>query len=351
MNMNIGLFNARGLSANAIDDLLSYCQEFVLLFITETWLLPKQPDFPTHWRQHHCQAIEPEGNFRGSAGICLLVNPSFPYTVDFLPSSSHYLLLASVGNLTLACTYLLPDWTFPECLNVLSQIPRTANTIICGDFNARMGEWTGDRIWNPRGRPLQRWLERHSLTVLNRQLAFGVPTLLKQQANGTFSSLVDLFQCTGPLTDARMTVWLDHSLSSDHKMVQLTFQFDYTSATLIPKPVGRTWILSRLNEEDVEKLYVARFEYRAEPLLLPLQTLVEATTRRTDIDDLTTQLNQCIYDALDAALGTKPARRKHWKWFWTVELEQLALFREKCYQRWRRSTGLDRGILCRNVRS
>jgi hypothetical protein len=29
-------------------------------------------------------------------------------------------------------------------------------------------------------------------------LAFGVPTLLKQQANGTFSSLVDLFQCTGP---------------------------------------------------------------------------------------------------------------------------------------------------------
>jgi hypothetical protein len=134
-------------------------------------------------------------------------------------------------------------------------------------------------------------------------------------------------------------------------MVQLTFQFDYTSATLIPKPVGRTWILSRLNEEDVEKLYVARFEYRAEPLLLPLQTLVEATTRRTDIDDLTTQLNQCIYDALDAALGTKPARRKHWKWFWTVELEQLALFREKCYQRWRRSTGLDRGILCRNVRS
>jgi hypothetical protein len=345
MNLNIGLFNARGLAVNAVDDLLSHCQHLHLLFITETWLAANRSNLPTTWTQHHCHAVQNNNHIRNSAGLCLLINPSFPYTVNRLPSSSPYLLLATVGNLTLACTYLPPHWPFLECLNVLSQIPITANTIICGDFNARMGEWTGDTSWNPRGRPMKRWLERHSLTVLNKQHAFGLATYLQHRVNGTFTSLIDLFICTAPLTDAHMEVWQDRSLSSDHKMVQLSFLFDHTEANSIPKPVRRTWNLSRLSEEDVEKLYVARFEERAEPLLHILQTLIEEPLpTRPDIDAMTTELNQCIYDAMDTALGTKPARPKHWKWFWTMELQQLADFRELCYQRWRRSTGLNRGI-------
>ena len=61
---------------------------------------------------------------------------------------------------------------------------------------------------NPRGRPMtmKRWLERHSLTVLNKQHAFGLATYLQHQVNGTFTSLINLFICTAPITDARMEV-------------------------------------------------------------------------------------------------------------------------------------------------
>ncbi|KAG2171679.1 hypothetical protein INT43_008059 [Umbelopsis isabellina] len=297
-----------------------------LLFVTETWLAPDCPNLPTTWIQHHCHAVPNNNHIRPSAGISLLIHPSFPFTVNRVPCSSPYLLLATVDHLTLVCTYLPPRWTFSECLNVLALIPSTPNTIICGDLNARMGEGIGDTSWNPRGRPLIRWLERHSMTVLNRHL-------------------IDLFITTATLTDVSMEVWQERSLSSDHKMVKLSFLFDYHEATPVPPPVRRTWNLSRLSEEDVEKIYAARFEERAEPLLMALQDLLEdQTPERPDIDALTTELNQCIYDALDTALGTKPTRHKYWKWFWTMKLQQLAEFREFCYQRWRRSTGLDRGL-------
>jgi hypothetical protein len=37
--LTIGLWNANGLQASVIHDVLRHCQSFSLLFITETWLL------------------------------------------------------------------------------------------------------------------------------------------------------------------------------------------------------------------------------------------------------------------------------------------------------------------------
>lgn len=52
MNLTIGLWNANGLQATAIDDVLQHSHSFDLLFITETWLLPPVR-LPTTWKQHH----------------------------------------------------------------------------------------------------------------------------------------------------------------------------------------------------------------------------------------------------------------------------------------------------------
>lgn len=52
MNPTIGLWNANGLQATAIDDVLQHCHSFDLLFITETWLLPPVR-LPTTWTQYH----------------------------------------------------------------------------------------------------------------------------------------------------------------------------------------------------------------------------------------------------------------------------------------------------------
>lgn len=342
--LQIGLFNANGLVASAIDDILSYCQQLQILFITETWLLPPTT-LPTTWIQHHTYGKPVAGNFRGSAGLSLLIHPSFPYTVNIIPSPSPYLLLAKIGNLNLACTYLPPSLSITECTDTLAAIPTTHNTIICGDFNARMGELTGDKIWTPRGRSLRNWFDRQQLTLLNPSMAYGIPTFLSQRQSTILSSIVDFFLCTGPLPEAKMQVWTEHSLSSDHKLVQLSFQFDYTGASPPPDPVRRMWNLSRLQENDVEQLYVTRFEENAEALKNTLQLLLDdEATERPPIDELTEQLNQYIYEALDLALGTKPARPKHWKWFWTRELEQMAKQRERCYQQWRRSIGINRGL-------
>jgi hypothetical protein len=105
------------------------------------------------------------------------------------------------------------------------------------------------------------------------------------------------------------------------------------------------WNLSRLQENDVNELYATLFEENAEALKKTLQLLLDdEATERSPIDELTDQLNQYIYEALDLALGTKPAKPKHWKWFWTSELEQMAKQRERCYQQWRRSIGINRGL-------
>src|SRR6478735_8035449 len=48
----IGLWNANGLQATTVDDLLRHCQSFSLIFITETWLLPPAR-LPTSWQQFH----------------------------------------------------------------------------------------------------------------------------------------------------------------------------------------------------------------------------------------------------------------------------------------------------------
>jgi hypothetical protein len=40
MRVNIGLWNANGLQASSIDDVLQHCHSLDILFITETWLLP-----------------------------------------------------------------------------------------------------------------------------------------------------------------------------------------------------------------------------------------------------------------------------------------------------------------------
>lgn len=69
--ITIGLWNARGLSTKVIQDVLSHCLCYSVLFITETWL-PKSSLLPTNWRQEHVYGP------RGTQGICFLVNPDFP---------------------------------------------------------------------------------------------------------------------------------------------------------------------------------------------------------------------------------------------------------------------------------
>ncbi|KAG1453394.1 hypothetical protein G6F55_008167 [Rhizopus delemar] len=67
--LTIGLWNANGLQASTVDDLLRHCQPFSLVFITETWLLPPAR-FPTSWQLFHLYGSPAAGQYRGSMSVC-----------------------------------------------------------------------------------------------------------------------------------------------------------------------------------------------------------------------------------------------------------------------------------------
>ncbi|KAG0741690.1 hypothetical protein G6F24_016652 [Rhizopus arrhizus] len=96
--LTIGLWNANGLQASTVDDLLRHCQSFSLVFITETWLLPPAR-LPTSWQQFHLYGSPVAGQYRGSMGVSALVSPRCPLpVVEFSVNCRYALGLSSVST-------------------------------------------------------------------------------------------------------------------------------------------------------------------------------------------------------------------------------------------------------------
>ncbi|KAG0941607.1 hypothetical protein G6F31_014990 [Rhizopus arrhizus] len=235
-------------------------------------------------------------------------------------------------------------------MNVLSSIPSLPNSFICGDFNARLGDLTGDALVSPRGAAMARWLADRSLTVLNGPLAHGIPTWVGFRDDREMSSIIDMFLTNASLMSPRLDIASDLSLGSDHRLLTLSFSFaqssasesssDTNDATIHPR---RLWNLSRLGEPDPCQLYQDTFRSSSAPLLSQLKRLVQhPPSSRPPIDDLNASLNSIIYRSLDSSVGDRPPRPSHWKKYWTQQLQDAADFRNRCYRRWRRAFGIDK---------
>ena len=343
MSATIGLWNANGLQATAIDDVLQHCTTFDLLFITETWLL-SPTRIPTTWQQHHLYGTPVRGSYRGANGVTALISPSSPFTFTPISIPNRFSLGVIMGDTTIICLYIPPSLPIAEVQPIFDSIPFSNNTIICGDLNARLGPLTGDRLTNTRGTLLRNWLTHRNLTVWNASLAAGIPTYRSFRHNQSLTSIVDLFISDCQLTDPSITVCSDLSLGSDHTLLCLSFR--PTTAALTsspPPPQRRLWNLSRLDEEGPRELYIASFNSKAEPLLAHLQAIMESPPPESpNIDEMADQLNDNVYHALTLALGTRTPRPHHWKWFWTPDLQSKAKYRDHCFRRWRRAHGIER---------
>lgn len=356
-SLTIGLWNARGLRDTTIDDVLRYCQSFSVLFITETWLHRPPIHLPTNWQQFHLPGITVAGGGRGSRGVSCLINPTCPLTAFQIPLPSalqDFALGIQLGReLRLICLYIPPEQNglyTSEVSTILNSIPLDHDTIICGDLNARMGDFVGDYDSNPRGNLLQEYCADNELNVLNSQLAHSTPTLEDRRSGRNVSSIVDYYITnveslsftsldTSSSLSSSISIYSDLSLGSDHKLMSLTF--NYSS----PEPVAvepssssprRLWKLPRLQEIDVQKMYTQRFETLSKPLLNQLISLVTSPpTTRPRIDDLNAQLNNCIYQALDESVTRRSQRPAYWKKFWTPDLQRLADYRESMYRKYR----------------
>ncbi|KAG0878291.1 hypothetical protein G6F41_013946 [Rhizopus arrhizus] len=162
--------------------------------------------------QYHVYGVPVPSANRGSMGVTALVSPSCPFPVSQLPSPNRYTLSLKVGSFRIHCLYVPPPLSNSEFTNVLSSIPSLPNSFICGDFNARLGDLTGDALVSPRGAAMARWLADRSLTVLNGPLAHGIPTWVGFRDDREMSSIIDMFLTNASLMSPRLDIASDLSL-------------------------------------------------------------------------------------------------------------------------------------------
>lgn len=350
-SLSLSLWNANGLRVTTIQDSLSHVLNSDIFFITETWLTPPMV-IPTDWTQYHIYGSKvAKANNRGSGGVAALVNPHCRYPVSQLPSPNSYTLSLKIGALRVHCVYLPPSLRLDHVFDILNSIPLLPDTIICGDFNARLGELLGDSNTNPRGLRLLLWLADRQLSVLNETLANGVATFTAFRRGVEVSSIIDLFITNmdpSVLLASLLNVECDLSLGSDHRLMTLSFDYvpsqdDATSVAPTVLAPRRLWNLSRLGKEDTLKRYRSQFYSLVSPVLGSMSALVASPPLvRPDIDMFNDRINECIYSALDASVGNKPTRPGYWKKYWTPALQNAAKLRDDCYCKWRRSSGIDK---------
>ena len=228
--MSITLFNATGLPKQAIYPILQIAEQASLLFITETWLLTPNK-YPTTWKQFHTYGQPINSTHqrnRGHLGIALLVNPTFKQHVYHIqhenPLLAKYTLSVVISSkILIHCLYIPPHLDDTELSEILEMLPLSYNnttaTIICGDLNARMGNYSGDTRTNHQGRLIYNWIQSNELINWNQRVAYGVPTSYSYSGN----SIVDYFLSTIELSSPSLIVRDDLSLESTHKL--LTFSF------------------------------------------------------------------------------------------------------------------------------
>ncbi|KAG1169344.1 hypothetical protein G6F36_012085 [Rhizopus arrhizus] len=138
-------------------------------------------------------------------------------------SISQYKLSFIIADTLVHCVYLPPSLDNQVVSQVLDSLPHTApdvkHTILCGDFNARMGSYTGDNSTNPRGNTIYRWLQEHNFILWNQRLAYGKPTFIAHQG----SSIIDFFMSDTELCNPSLTIREDLSLDSAHKMMSFSY--------------------------------------------------------------------------------------------------------------------------------
>ncbi|KAG2192063.1 hypothetical protein INT47_006506 [Mucor saturninus] len=352
------LWNANGLRATTIQDVLSHVTNSDILFITEAWLTAGY--FPANWSQYHLYGtLVSNGNGRESGGVSCFVSPHCPIPVTQLPSPNAYTLSIKIGSVNVHCTYFPPNLSRELVLSALRFIPLGSDTILCGDFNARLGPLIGDSITTPRGTDLATWCEQQDLLVLNTSLAHGVSTFSTFRQNTEQRSIIDLFLTNIPdwnFKHPSLVVESDLSLGSDHRLMTLSFEYDSAlrsggsrsggdgsggSDTIAPR---RLWNLSRLGEDGPKALFQSKFVSLVAPLVDSLTDLVSNPPLVCpDIDGLNQNLNDRLYQALDSSVGVKkPNSGKKWKVFWSNEMQEAARERDRCFGRWRHSRGVDK---------
>ncbi|KAI9324653.1 hypothetical protein BD770DRAFT_450233 [Pilaira anomala] len=305
--LGISLFNAQGISDESIDSIINnlhICTN--LFFITETWLYPpnRTKIHSQHWKQHHNYGRRVEGSHNREEAIQ-------PYTNN----------------------------------NDIE------NIILCGDFNSRLGNYTGDHNTNSRCNVFLNFISEYGLTLQNIELAYGIPTLLTGSSTTSTvkSSIIDFFLTNNDevIIAPVMKIESELSLGSDHKLLYFGFTHNFAPPPTVHLHPRILWKINKFKPKP-DKSHIKYIEkYRTiitpqlkkytEKLKTDIFTELTHDHRQQQLDNLNSELIEIIQKTLEEAVGKKTQKNKSWKWFWTQELEDATNLREHLYRKWYRA--------------
>ncbi|KAI9333645.1 hypothetical protein BD770DRAFT_452151, partial [Pilaira anomala] len=282
-------------------------------------------------------------------GISIFINPKLSVNNLFVDtqSSSNY-ILCHLDGLKIYCIYLSPSLDTSTALQILSSIPLTPSTILCGDFNARIGKVSGDTRWNPRGTKFARYIQQNNLFNWNAIHQYAKPTYINYfpETNTTHKSIIDYFLSPTDLPQSNLKIRSDLAIfGSDHKMLVFSFFHNpntfANSESSIPSLLRKRWKLKRLLEKPVRTEYISSMQrqFFSKNLrqkshdfldyLIKCHNPNDTSPLSSDIIDtielLTGDFYESIYHTLHTMLTPSDERPKTWTWFWNKALQTTAI--------------------------
>ncbi|KAG1147608.1 hypothetical protein G6F37_011756 [Rhizopus arrhizus] len=258
-------------------------------------------------------------------------------------SAKYSLSIVLASKILIYCLYLPPSLDDDEVTTILDILPlqyvNTTNTILCGDFNARLGPYTGDTRIDPRERIFYNWMCSHNLILWNQRLTHGQPTSYTFQG----TSIIDFFLSNNELISPSIHIRHDLSLNSNHKFMSMSFDLPSNLQVHLP-PQRVTWNIGKLKHPRFRNSYKEVFTENLQ-IILPHQSSLSFPNRTEAcqyIDSIHQQLCDTIYDSLDKICGRRSPPTDEWlKDYWTTEMT-AAFNRKECYyKKWRKAHGFN----------
>lgn len=281
---------------------------------------------------------------RGHGGIGFLIAERFSGFVREIQSdaaNSNWAVIEIMG-IRVAGVYAAPQLQRDDFCALLDRVwDLTLDGVIAGDFNARMGETTDDRLLNMRGRILRDKIDSTDTTLC-----------LPGEGRWTFvgkqgSSVVDYILLRGRAREAEWQLRVrDDQMwcGSDHRA--LMFDSDVFDRPVeqrrrerfcVKKLIGPK---NRKNRELFEAKLKQRITVANELLHSAIDSRIQSSqTAQEIVDGIDDAFTIAIREAAEATVGR--ATRKIRRTEWTEEMRMALRERRRAHQRWRRTDGSD----------
>lgn len=288
------------------------------------------PDLTNGNACKHAYTLYHSAGVRGQGGVGFAIRSELLHAVvDFqavneriaklrLKSRTHYLSVIAAYAPTNNASDDDKDQFYADLTDCITNIPSREVTLLCGDFNAKLGEidicerssagsyTLGNRCDN--GMRLISFAMQHALSITNTQFRRGPHQLATWKSNdGKTRNQIDYIMINKRWRSSVLntrTRWKDLALSSDHALLTMTFRLRFNCRPKMVRSVR--FDTKRLEAPAIRTLFIDA-----------VRTCIN-TRREEDhwselsIDTLWEKLSSILVEEASKHLKQVPTRKSHW---------------------------------------